>query len=135
MKVHPETPEIQDPRNLLDFDVSLLPLCDGGNGPLPGATGTMDIRMIQFMGIYYRMNAAVRVGESASPEEQKACSAEICRLGLIRDRLEDRYVAEGFLAEPLMEGQYYSNLLFFWSGKPPAPFGVFQYALEAEIIF
>jgi hypothetical protein len=116
-------PTFSDPRSLPNYDPSLIPLCDGEDMPPREAEDRNLRRVIEFASAYYQMNFfAVRAdtaraagdmqGERLALEEFRSASRK-------RDSLEDRYAPEGFLAEPILEGNRYVDLRFNWAGKPP----------------
>jgi hypothetical protein len=116
-------PVLFDPRLLPDYDPSFMPLCDGEDPP-PKETEDRNLqRVIEFASVYYQMNLfAVRVDttRAAGDLEAERLALEAFRsTSRQRDLLEDRYAAEGFLAEPILEGNRYVDLRFNWAGKPP----------------
>jgi hypothetical protein len=116
-------PVLFDPRLLPDYDPSLMPLCDGEDPP-PKETEDRNLqRVIEFASVYYQMNLLAARADSA----RRAGDLEGERLALEafrstsrqRDLLEDRYAAEGFIAEPILKGDRYVELIFNWAGKRP----------------
>jgi hypothetical protein len=103
----------------------LFPLCDGQPAPPADAADEIDRRMHDFAAAYHLINVAcerlrrIRTGESAEPAE--AALAEIDEATRSRDALEDRYVAEGFYAEPLVEGLFVVDLVFNHARKKNSP--------------
>ena len=73
-------------------------------------------RMLEFAGIYYRLNVLytrlqeVRLGSSAAAPA--AILAEIGQAMQDRDALEDRLAPEGFFAEAVIDGLITTNLVF-----------------------
>lgn len=116
-------PALFDPRLLPDYDPSFMPLCDGEDPP-PKETEDRNLRrVIEFASVYYQMNLLAVRADSARragdlPGERLALEA-FRSTSRQRDSLEDRYAAEGFLAEPILEGNRYVDLRFNWAGKPP----------------
>jgi hypothetical protein len=66
------------------------------------------------------MRSAARARAASQPELELSALKELQRLSGKRDALEDSCAPEGFLAEPILDGAKYANLLFSWAGKPAA---------------
>jgi hypothetical protein len=77
--------------------------------------------MIEFAEVYYHMNRALFfAGQARQSHDAAAERVALEQLSLAsarRDALEDRCVAQGFFAEPVMNQSYYADLLFMWAGK------------------
>ena len=127
--------ELTDPRKLPDFNPAWLPLCDGGKAPPMDTDRPALQRVIQFAAQYYAMNravAAIEAGRAASDADAEIAALKDLRSAShARDALEDRWAPEGFLAEPVMEGARYVNLLFTWANKPSEP--VYSQRFEAQL--
>lgn len=129
---------IDDPRTWPDFDPALLPQFDGGEWPPVGTRERQWLRAIEFGAIYYAMNRWLVTLKKAKDDgdalAETAALQELCAVSQSRDALEDHYAAEGFLAEPILEGSRYVNVQFVWAGKPIQP-QVFTHRFKAELIF
>jgi hypothetical protein len=105
-----------DPRSSRDFRPELYPLCEGRPAPAADSGDPVAQRMLEFAGIYYRLNLLytrlqeVRLGHSAALPA--AIHAEIGQAVQDRDALEDRLAPEGFFAEAVIEGLVTTNLVF-----------------------
>ena len=112
-----------DPRTLAQYDETLVPLCDGEDLP-PQETNDRQLRrVIEFASIYYQMNQLRVLAEAArdtgNAVEERQLLERIRSVSRQRDALEDRYAPEGFLAEPVMDGDRCIDLKFNWAGKEP----------------
>jgi hypothetical protein len=105
-----------DPRTDPAFQPQHFPLCDGGAPPPVGTGDRTGRRQIEFLAAYYRLNQllarleAIRAGTTSGDE--LAALREIQGAIRERDAIEDRYEAEGFIGEPVMEGLYYRDIEF-----------------------
>ena len=115
-----------DPRDHPDFRREYYPLADGKEPPPADLSDTNDIRKVEFLNIYYRMNTlcaelielrqsernAIGERENEVLQAIEACMAD-------RDALEDKYAPIGFLGEPEMEDVFVTNLKFSYSKYRP----------------
>src|ERR1041384_2233139 len=112
-----------DPRTTTDFDPSFLPSCDGEDLPPLDSRDRNLLRVIEFASIYYQMNRLTARAEAARAagdfRAERAALENFRSASRKRDWLEDRYAPEGFLAEPIMDGNRYVDLKFRWAGKRP----------------
>jgi hypothetical protein len=116
-------PPLFDPRLLADYDPSFMPLCDGEDLPPKETEDRQLRRVIEFASVYYQMNscrARAHTARAAGDLEGERLALEAFRsASRQRDLLEDRYAAEGFLAEPILKDDRYVELIFNWAGKRP----------------
>lgn len=127
-----------DPRGSENFDPAFLPLCDGAEVPAPTSDEPQVRKIIEFAAVYYAMNQAVTNAAEARVKgdfaAETAALADLREASHVRDALEDRYAPEGFLAEPLMRGSQYENLVFSWAGKPaPQPVLIRRFEVEFSL--
>jgi hypothetical protein len=128
---------INDPRINSGFEPACWPLCDGAEGPPPDSGDRTDLRKIQFLAVYYRLNQlytslhAIRSNESK--ENERPLLEQIQHAIHKRDELENFYEPEGFLGEPVMDGFFYRNIEFtyarrreFYEPAPSSSFSIFM---------
>jgi hypothetical protein len=116
-------PPLFDPRLLPDYAPSFMPLCDGEDPPPKETEDRQLRRVIEFASVYYQMNsftARAQLARAAGDLKGERLALEaFCSASRQRDLLEDRYAAEGFLAEPILKDDRYVELIFNWAGKQP----------------
>lgn len=116
-------PALFDPRLLPEYDPSFMPLCDGEDPPPQETEDRQLQRVIEFASVYYQMNlfaARADIARAAGDLQGERLALEAFRsTSRQRDLLEDRYAAEGFLAEPILKDNRYVELTFNWAGKQP----------------
>ncbi len=116
-------PNLEPPQNFVDprlnpeFDPGNWPLCDGEPAPPTETAVLHEMRCIEFLAAYYRLN--VLNGQLLSARTSGANEAVIRELlqaigeaTASLERLEDRYAAIGFYGEPVMDGIRYRSIVF-----------------------
>jgi hypothetical protein len=124
MKPKAQSTAARDPRLEPGFDPAHFPLCDGQPPPPPDTADPVEIRQLEFLAAYYRVNRlqarleAVRRGGGRRAERPLLRDLEAAIRE--RDRIEDKYEPEGFLGEPLMRGVFCESIEFTHarSGQP-----------------
>ena len=115
-----------------------MPLCDGEDLPPEQAQDRNLRRVIEFASVYYQMNFFAARADTArvagDMEGERLALEEFRSASRKRDSLEDRYAPEGFLGEPILEGNRYVDLRFNWAGKPPRD-GLYSKRFEITLEF
>jgi len=105
-----------DHRYSENFRAAMYPLCDGSIAPSPRSEDPVEQKMLEFAAVFYELNCCydrlrlARLGES--DESPEAILEEVEQISQSRHNLEDKYMAEGFYAEPDLEGVLATNLNF-----------------------
>lgn len=127
-----------DPRLTEGFDPDLMPFCDGDEAPDPGTKELNQIRMIQFVSLFYLINSAnrsVEEGRKSGNVAQERLGLE--RLGILstaRLNLEDKLAPAGFLADPIFVEGRCVDIRFTWPGrKPTASVHVQRFSVSADL--
>ncbi len=126
-----------DPRLEEAFVASLYPLADGLPAPPIDSNQVQSRTKLEFLKAFYRTNLALekllKARKKHGPEGEKACREYVADLKealLNRDNLEEEYRSQGIWVEPEHEGDFVSNLRFFF---PPGSVGRGKYVFTTEI--
>lgn len=99
----------------------MMPACDGGEWPALGSADAVQRQQIEFLAAYYHLNRLYARLQQARHDEDcewvEACVlADLQEAIAHRDRLEDLAAVVGFDAEPVLMGQWVTNVRFTYAG-------------------